>query len=395
MNYAASQAPLRWQKRLALVPSVYRSVAFGLALSQLLLFTSDGDMVVSPTVLLAVAGIYTVFKVVRPFRLCDRGIVNFISFVSDAAVCLGLVHLTDGLTSPFLLYSLTPVLTAALWLSPWRTLGTAVLSVALVFGFHLTNPAYMAGFSAAEVSALLGYLMAAGLITTLPYLLNVTFRQYLEAEDILRERRRLSQEIHDTTTQTIAALRWQIQLLRQRLVKQGIEQGEVREVARLAARAYQESRESLELLRDYTGDGSLIPHLKDYLEHLKDDAGIDFLFDVEADKLRLEAPVELQLLRICQEALTNVRNHSGAQNIYVKVISADHHLAVSIADDGCGFDALAYYGNGTQSPSQGLDIMRERAESVGGKLSVLSMTGRGTEIQVDMPVNSGQGRLPW
>ena len=71
----------------------------------------------------------------------------------------------------------------------------------------------------------------------------------------------------------------------------------------------------------------------------------------------------------------------------------NHHLTVSIADDGRGFDASGYYGSSTQPAGQGLDIMRERAESVDGKLRVTSMPGRGAEIHVEVPAKSRQAQL--
>jgi len=175
----------------------------------------------------------------------------------------------------------------------------------------------------------------------------------------------------------------------------GIDLGEVRELTRLAERARQDARESMELLRNYTGNGSFLPHLKDYLEHLRQDANIDFRLGIESDEFHLETPVELELLRICQEALTNVRMHSRAQNVQVKIKSVGNHLEVSIADDGCGFDALAFYRNGAEAKGYGLAVMRERAESIGGRLRVLSLPRRGTEIQVEVPVNPRQRKLLW
>ncbi|MFC1864617.1 sensor histidine kinase [Chloroflexota bacterium] len=236
-------------------------------------------------------------------------------------------------------------------------------------------------------------MIALCLTAALPYLINVNLRQRLESEDILRERQRLSREIHDGTVQTTSALHWQAQLVYRRLAEMGIDLGEVTELARLAAKAYQDSRESMELLRNYTGDGSFLPHIRDYIEHLKQDNNIEFFIDVETGEFHLEAPVELQLLRICQEALTNIRKHSEAYNIEVKVKSVKNHVEVSIADDGIGFDVPAYYRDCAQTTSQGLAVMRERAESIGGGLKVLSMPGQGTEIQVQVPAKPRRGRL--
>jgi len=184
-----------------------------------------------------------------------------------------------------------------------------------------------------------------------------------------------------------------VQLIHRRLLEMGVDLEEVRELVRLVARARQDARERLELLRNYTGDGSFLPHLKGYLEHLSQNTDINFCFDVKTGELHLQAPVQLQLLRICQEALTNIIKHSGAHAVQVKVEHKVNRLEVSIADNGCGFNALAYYTDGAHAEGHGLAVMRERAESIGGKLLVLSMPGRGTEIQVQVPVNRSRGSL--
>ncbi len=170
---------------------------------------------------------------------------------------------------------------------------------------------------------------------------------------------------------------------------------EVRELEELVEKAQQETRESLELLRNYTGDGSFLPHLKDYLEHLKQATDIAFRLDAENNGLHLEAVVELELLRICQEALANIRKHANAHNVQLTVQRVNGHVKVSIADDGCGFDAVSFYRNGNRSKGHGLTVMQERAKSVGGKCRVLSFPGQGTEIQVEMPTNGHGSRSSW
>jgi signal transduction histidine kinase len=159
-------------------------------------------------------------------------------------------------------------------------------------------------------------------------------------------------------------------------------------------RARQDARESLELLRGYDGNGGFVPHLRGYLNQLHQDSKL--VFDLDAsDNPPLETPVQVQLLRICQEALTNVRKHSGAYRVEVKVKPVDGHLKVSIADDGCGFDALTYYHDGGRARGHGLAVMQERAESVGGRVRVLSMPGQGTEVQVEVPTDHHSSRWIW
>jgi len=386
-----SQVPLKWQNRIGIVPSIYRALAFAIGAVHLLVLHQEHPTAVAPIILITATGIYTLFKVLLLFSWNTKPIINIILFTSDIAICICLLLVSGGIASPFLLYSLSPVLTAALLLRPMATFVVVVPLTASVIIYHMLS----AASRTSELYEVPGYIMGLCLVAILPYFTNVNLRQYLEAQDILRERHRLSRELHDTTAQTISALRWQIQQLHQRLVQKGAEPSEIIELENLATKAYSECRESLDLLRSQSGEGNFVLDLKDYLEYLKDSTGINFVLNVETEGLRIKALVRLQLMRICQGAFTNIKNHSGAQNVNVLVTSETHHLTVSISDDGSGFDSVAYYRNAKLLKRQGLAIMRERAESVGGKFRVLSMPGKGTEIQVKVPVDSRDGGVLW
>lgn len=311
----------------------------------------------------------------------------------DLVMCIFLVASTGGLYSPFLLYTLAPVLTAALVCDGKVTFIIAGLSAAYVLGSHLGAPSSLTQSPVLEMSYFLVYVIAVCLAAALPYLTNVNLRQRLQFDDILQERQRLSREIHDGTVQTLSVLRWQVQLLRRRLAQAGIKEDEAKQLEKLAEKAQRDARESLEFLRNYSDKGSFLSHLKDCLQRLKQDANIGFHLDAEPGELHLEALVKLELQHICQEALTNVRRHSGARNVNVKVWLVNSHLEVSIADDGRGFDALGYHGNGHRAMGYGLEVMQERAESVGGRFRVLSVPGQGTEVKVEVPANSWGGKL--
>lgn len=399
MSHQEHQLLSRRRGYIAVVPSAYRLLAFAIAAAQILLFLPIYHPIIPSLALVTGVGIYTLVKALHPLRWHQAGILGYSLLGADIAVCIFLVMVTGGLYSPFLLYTLAPVLTAALLLDGKVTFSIAGLSVTYVVGSHLLNPFFAAKLSLPELSYFLVYMIAVCLTAALPYLVNVNLRQRLQSQDILRERQRLSREIHDGTAQTLSALRWQAQLLRRRLAEKGIDLDEARQLEALAEKAHHDTRESMELLRPSqvkdTGNGNFVPYLKDYLKHLSQDTDIDFRLDIETDELHMEAPVELELLPICQEAVTNIRKHSRAHNVQVKVRAVDNHLEVTITDDGCGFDALAFYRDGVEAKGHGLAVMRERAESVGGRLRVLSMPGQGTEVQVEVPANRHRSRLPW
>jgi len=393
MSHQEHQLQGRWQGYIGVLPASYRALAFAIAAAQIFLFPAAYDSVIPAILVVSAVGIYTLLKALYPLRWYAGDILSHAVLGADIAICLFLVISTGGLHSPFLPYSLAPVLTAALVADRKLTLGIATLFLTGVGFGHLANPLITP--LPFEMGRFFLYAIAVSLTAILPYLINANLRQRLRSQDVLQERQRLSHEIHDGSAQTLAGLRWQAQVIRRRLAERGIDLDEVRQLESLAEKAHRDTRESLELLRAYTGNGSLLPYLQDYLKHLSQDSGMDFHLDVKTGELRLAPLVELELLRICQEALTNARKHAQAHHVEVKVKLVSNHLEVSIADDGCGFDAVAFYHDGVEAKGHGLAVMRERAESIGGRFRVISMPEQGTEVQVEVPANPRRGRLLW
>lgn len=112
---------------------------------------------------------------------------------------------------------------------------------------------------------------------------------------------------------------------------------------------------------------------------------------VEADKSLLEFPTDVgsQIIRIIQEALINVCKHTRANTAQIHIRCQSTKLCISVKDRGRGFD-LAQTDKTDQS-GLGLEIMRERAESIGGNLKIKSAPGKGTKISLWMPIMSGIG----
>jgi len=100
--------------------------------------------------------------------------------------------------------------------------------------------------------------------------------------------------------------------------------------------------------------------------------------------VRLPVAAEIQVLRIIQEALSNVRKHARATDVMVSLSSRNGHLRAVVADNGCGFDP-ANYERG-EWPQFGLQTMRERAEAVGGRFHLRSLLGHGTRVSVAIPL---------
>jgi two-component system nitrate/nitrite sensor histidine kinase NarX len=102
----------------------------------------------------------------------------------------------------------------------------------------------------------------------------------------------------------------------------------------------------------------------------------------ERARFRFPAQVSIQLIRIIQEALTNVRKHARASHAWVHFAADRDCCQITIQDDGKGFDPNRVSKNGQHF---GVQIMQERAESVGAKLELDSQPSRGTRVIVRVP----------
>jgi signal transduction histidine kinase len=101
---------------------------------------------------------------------------------------------------------------------------------------------------------------------------------------------------------------------------------------------------------------------------------------------RLPAPVEDAAFRILQESINNVVKHSSAARAQIELRFEPNVLRLSAVDSGIGFDPQAR----RRAHTMGLSSMRERAESVGGRLSIESSPGQGTRVSADLPIHDAQ-----
>jgi len=204
-------------------------------------------------------------------------------------------------------------------------------------------------------------------------------------EAILEERERLGHELHDGLAQTLGYVSTQTLAIKRLLASGESEraQAEVAEMETTARQVYSDVREAILGLR--AGTEGLLESVRTYVERFRRMTGIDVHLDVNdaVDALSLPTSAEIQLVRIVQEALGNVRKHAGAQSARVAVSVEDGELHVEVHDDGRGFETNSRRRTGW--PHFGLQTMRERAEAIGGRLELSSVPGEGTRILVCVP----------
>jgi NarL family two-component system sensor histidine kinase YdfH len=262
----------------------------------------------------------------------------------------------------------------------------AGISVIAIILSHVVNPYYTFILDSRSLTNLSIYFTAVCLAAILPFVVNANLRQHLEHEHIQKERRRLSREIHDGVAQTLLALSWQAQQVRARLIQTNSDGDDIQQMEKLADKARHDIVESLEILRNYESQGNFITLIREQLQNLKQDSKINFTLELPNIDLRLDGKVELEIMHVFQEALMNIKKHSGARSVYVKLKWLDGKLGLNIIDDGQGFDSLAYYQNISKVKGHyGLTVMQERLNSINGQLKITSTPGKGTNINIEVP----------
>jgi signal transduction histidine kinase len=203
---------------------------------------------------------------------------------------------------------------------------------------------------------------------------------------VLDERARLAREIHDTLTQGFVGISSQLEGVDLALsvdLKQARQH--LRLARRMARHSITEARRSVRDLRASVLEGrNLGAALRAGGEMWTAHAGIAVSVEVSGAQRALPEELEQHLLRIAQEAVTNSCKHGAPNRISIHLSMDKRKLAMRIADDGQGFDSSEAFSS--SDGHFGLVGMRERAERLGGELLLSSECGRGTTIDVSVPL---------
>ena len=203
---------------------------------------------------------------------------------------------------------------------------------------------------------------------------------------VLAERHRLAGEIHDTLAQGFASI---VTLLHAAEASLPEDDPSTDSARRHLAMAVATARENLAEARTLVTalspaqleSGTLAEALRRVSDATAAAADLRVMAETTGTARRLPTGTEVVLLRVCQEALANVRKHARARQVSVRLSYADADAGVrlTVADDGAGFDVNHVKGG------YGLHGMRERVRQVGGTIQVRSAAGAGTEISVEVP----------
>lgn len=227
-------------------------------------------------------------------------------------------------------------------------------------------------------------------VTSLQALVNENHVLVQQAEYAasLEERRKLARDLHDAVSQQLFAVSMTMAAL-PRLIDQQPDRAKqhLQQVEEMIIQAQQELRGLIMHLRPVTLEGhSLAVGLEQLLEELRV-KNPDLQIQWEIDPIdTLEDGIEDQLFRVAQEAISNVLRHSKALEFKLILRAKPERVYFKLEDNGIGFSLQE-----SRKASYGLQTMRERIEKIGGSLDILTYPGKGTKIDIRVPIQLGKG----
>ena len=209
---------------------------------------------------------------------------------------------------------------------------------------------------------------------------------------VAEERAMLARELHDSIAQSLVFLKIQVQLLRGASQKSQPAQmaAALDELDTGLRESIGDVRELLVHFRTRTNTDDIGQALQETLQKFRHQTGLPAHLSIHGDGLPLPADVQVQVLHVLQEALSNVRKHARATEVSLEVVKGANWRFV-VRDDGIGFDAR----QGDGPLHVGMKIMRERAAGIGGAVAFVSRPGQGATAILTLPphpVASGRHR---
>jgi nitrate/nitrite-specific signal transduction histidine kinase len=244
-----------------------------------------------------------------------------------------------------------------------------------------------AGFDANDEKTLFRFATQAALAIE-----NARLHRRIQALAVTAEREWIARELHDTLAQVLGYVNTKAQAAEELLRTGQLERAmvQISQLGEAARAAYADVREGILGLRtSVSPERDFQDTIREYLDSWQEQSGIAAELNValgDGASPHLSPSAEIQLLRILQEALANVRKHACATCVHVSLAEEDDAVTVVVEDDGIGFDPSTLGRAGF--PRFGLATMRERAEAIGGSMAIHSAPGQGTRIQLTIPLET-------
>lgn len=218
-------------------------------------------------------------------------------------------------------------------------------------------------------------------------IVNANHVKRIEHFAILEERTRIARDMHDGLAQTLGYLNVQTELLEELLASHDIHQASA-ELVNIRKAVQESNRNIREAIQGLRFQPAAPPDLNCWLraraQDFSDRTGIRTVVDTTEERIVVQAETQGHILRILEEALSNVRKHARAENVRIGVRKHPGSLTLIVEDDGCGFNPSRIQTE--KQASFGLSVMKERAQQRRGEVRVSSLPGGGTRIVLMVPL---------
>jgi signal transduction histidine kinase len=221
-----------------------------------------------------------------------------------------------------------------------------------------------------------------------PAVYNVYLLHRLRRRAGAAERARVARELHDGAVQSLIAVEMQVDVLRRQAeTSPEVVGGELDRIQGLLREEVLKLRELMQQMKSIDVDARrFLPVVRDAVERFERETGISARFVTDAEKLEMPDKVCREFLRIVQEGLVNVRKHSKARHVLVRLSSNPREWCLTLEDDGTGFP---FSGRLTQDEldqmGKGPGIIKERVRLIEGGFTVESNPGLGTRLEIRVP----------
>jgi len=221
-----------------------------------------------------------------------------------------------------------------------------------------------------------------------PAIYNVYLMRRLRERAGAVERARFARELHDGAIQSLIAVEMQLDVLRRQSGTQApVVNAELGRIQKLLREEVLKLRELMQAMKSFEVNADrLLGFISDTVERFRRETGIAAEFVSELERVDLPQKVCRELARIVQESLVNVRKHSGAHNVLVRLAQRAGNWQLTVEDDGKGFPFSGRLSDAElETTGKGPAVIRERVRLVAGELTIESTPGHGSRLEIRIP----------
>ncbi|MFZ3341399.1 MAG: histidine kinase [Terriglobales bacterium] len=220
-----------------------------------------------------------------------------------------------------------------------------------------------------------------------PAIYNVYLMRRLRERAGAVERARFARELHDGAIQSLIAVEMQLDVLRRQSGQAPVVSAELTRIQKLLREEVLKLRELMQAMKSFEVDSDrLLGFISDMVERFQRETGISAQFTSELGRVELPQKVCRELARIVQESLVNVRKHSGAHHVLVRLGKRADSLRLTVEDDGRGFSFSGRMSEAELATNgKGPAVIRERVRLLAAELTIESNPGQGARLEVQIP----------